>query len=429
MNRKKIKKQFVKFLLRWPMLLMLAKHNPTIIAITGSVGKTSTKEAIYAVLKKRFSVWRSLKNYNTELGIPLAVFGLTITNYSVFSWLGVFIKMMARLIRFSNYPDFLVLELGIDKPGDMAYLLKLVRPEIAVVTAISDIPVHVQFFSGPRDVAREKMRLVKALPPLGVAVLNHDDSAIMEEADKVRAKILSFGFSKEAEVRTDTFEMFGPGPDAGITFKLEHKGSFVPVRLKNVFGKSNVYTALAAAAVGLTLGMNLVEISEAFSEYISPPGRLRLLPGIKNSWILDDTYNASPVAVAAALEVMKNMESKRDIIVLGDMKELGEYTKKPHLAFGDLIFGSIKKIWTVGDSASLIGKQAVRKGFDRKNVYNFEKSEEVGRQLQDHIKSGDLILIKGSQSLRMEKIVEEIMAEPQKAKELLVRQEPSWTRK
>ncbi|OGD30822.1 hypothetical protein A2833_01345 [Candidatus Azambacteria bacterium RIFCSPHIGHO2_01_FULL_44_55] len=429
MNRKKIKKQFVKFLLRWPMLLMLAKHNPTIIAITGSVGKTSTKEAIYAVLKKRFSVWRSLKNYNTELGIPLAVFGLTITNYSVFSWLGVFIKMMARLIRFSNYPDFLVLELGIDKPGDMAYLLKLVRPEIAVVTAISDIPVHVQFFSGPRDVAREKMRLVKALPPLGVAVLNHDDSAIMEEADKVRAKILSFGFSKEAEVRTDTFEMFGPGPDAGITFKLEHKGSFVPVRLKNVFGKSNVYTALAAAAVGLTLGMNLVEISEAFSEYISPPGRLRLLPGIKNSWILDDTYNASPVAVAAALEVMKNMESKRDIIVLGDMKELGEYSEKAHLAVGDLIFGSIKEIWTVGDSARLIGEQAVRKGFDRKNVYNFEKSEEVGRQLQDHIKSGDLILIKGSQSLRMEKIVEEIMAEPQKAKELLVRQEPSWTRK
>src|SRR3989344_1940000 len=102
MNRKLIKKKFVKFLLRWPTLLMLAKHKPTIIAITGSVGKTSTKEAIYIVLKKRFSVWRSLKNYNTELGIPLAVFGLTIANYSVFSWLRVFIRMIARLARFSN---------------------------------------------------------------------------------------------------------------------------------------------------------------------------------------------------------------------------------------------------------------------------------------------------------------------------------------
>ncbi len=426
MNRKFIKKKFVKFLLRWPTLLMLAKHKPTIIAITGSVGKTSTKEAIYAVLKKRFSIWRSQKNYNTELGIPLAVFGLTLANYSVFSWLRVFIRMIARLVRFSNYPDFLVLELGIDKPGDMAYLLKLVRPEIAVVTTISNIPVHVQFFASPRELAREKMRLLKALSPLGFAILNYDDATIMEEADKIRAKIMTYGFGKEAEVRNDTFEMSGPGMDAGITFKLEHRGSFVPVRLRNVFGKSNVYTALAAAAVGLTLGMNLVEISEALSEYTSPPGRLRLLAGVKNSWILDDTYNASPDAMVAALDTLKNIESRRDIVVLGDMRELGEYSEKAHLAVGDLIFGSIKEIWTVGDSAKLIGEEAVKNGFDQKNVFNFEKSEDVGRLLQDHIKPGDLILVKGSQSLRMEKIVEEIMAEPQRAKELLVRQEPPW---
>lgn len=426
MNRKKLKKQFVKFLLRWPTLLMLAKHKPTIIAITGSVGKTSTKEAIYTVLKKRFSVWRSQKNYNTELGIPLAVFGLTLTNYSVFSWLKVFLQMIIRLLRFSDYPNFLVLELGIDKPGDMVYLLKLVRPEIAVVTAISEIPVHVQSFTSPRELAREKMRLAKTLSPLGFAVLNYDDATTMEEADKIRAKIITYGFGKEAEVRTDTFEMSGPRTDAGITFKLEHKGSFVPVRLRNVFGKSNVYTALAAAAVGLTLGMNLVEITEALSEYIPPPGRLRLLAGIKDSWILDDTYNSSPDAMAVALDTLKNIESRRDIIVLGDMKELGEYTEKAHLAVGDLFFGSIKEIWTVGDSAKLIGEGAIKNGFDPKNVYNFEKSEEVGRLLQDHIRPGDLILIKGSQSMRMEKIVEEIMAEPQKAKELLVRQEPPW---
>lgn len=426
MNRKKLKKQLIKFLLRWPTLLMLAKHKPTIIAITGSVGKTSAKEAIYAVLKKRFSIWRSQKNYNTELGIPLAVFGLTITNYSVFSWLVIFFRMMARLIRFTNYPNFLVMELGIANPGDMAYLLKLVRPEIAVVTAISDIPVHVQFFASPRELAREKMRLIKTLPPPGFAVLNCDDATIMEEAEKIRSKIITYGFSKEADVRTDAFEMSGPGPDAGITFKLEHKGSFVPVRLRNVFGKSNVYTALAAAAVGLALGMNLVEITEALSEYTPPPGRMRLLAGVKNCWILDDTYNASPDAMAAALDTLKNIASKRDIVVLGDMRELGEYTEKAHLAIGDLVFSSIKEIWTVGDSAKLIGEQAVKNGFDPKNIYNFEKSEEVGRSLQEHIRPGDLILVKGSQSLRMEKIVEEIMAEPQKAAELLVRQEPPW---
>ncbi len=421
MNKRKI----LQFILKIFARLMLARHRPTVIGVTGSVGKTSAKEAIYAVLHKRHSVWKSGKNYNTEIGVPLAVFGISDSGYnSAWRWLLIFLQMAKRLIKFSGYPDFLILELGVDKPGDMKYLADLARPQIGIITAIGEVPVHVENFPGPKELAREKLRLMKALPHLGYAILNRDDAALMEEAGRTNAKILTYGFDASSDVRAGALET--RSEDAVLSFKIEYRGSFVPVRLKNVFGKTNVYAALAGAAAGLALGMNLIEVSEGLLDYAPPPGRLRLIPGVKNSRILDDTYNASPLSVAAALEVLKNLESGRDIVVLGDMKELGKYAESAHRAAGKLISNFVSEIWLAGDLAKLIGEEAVLNGFDESKVHYFQKSEEIGRLLQDSIKPGDLILVKGSQSMRMEKVVEEIMAEPEKAKELLVRQGPPW---
>jgi len=406
---------------------VLKKYRPVIITVTGSVGKTSTKEAIYHVLKNHFGeimVRRNQRNYNNEIGVPLTIFGLETGGRSIFRWLLRFLKIFWMVIVRVTYPSFLVLEMGADRPGDIEYLTNFIQPDVGVITAIGEIPVHVEFFSAPDQVAQEKRKLVSRLKEDGVAILNYDDDKVREMAEGLKSKILTYGLKEKADVRAINYELKVSPSTALITselnFKLEFKGSTVPAKLINVLGIQHLYSALAAAATGITFGMNLVEIVEALKELQPLPGRMHLIKGIKNTLIIDDSYNAALLSVEAAIDSLKIFEGRRKITVLGDMLEIGEYAPEAHRRAGRKAAEIADLIFAVGSRAKFIVESATKSGFDEKKIFQFDVSADAAKIVQEQIQEGDIILVKGSRAMKMEEIIKEIMAEPDKAEELLV---------
>ncbi len=412
----------------------IRKYKPVIIGITGSVGKTSARLATYAVLKNKFSVRTAEKNYNNEIGLPLTILGIPHSGRNIFAWayqLAIAARRLAVSLAYRRYPEVLILEYGVDCPGDMGYLLKIARPDIAVTTAIGEVPVHVEFFKSPEELIAEKAKLVAALPAHspagnagGWAVLNSDDRAVSAMRAKTAARVITFGRDARADVKIANEN--SATSVSGLAFKIEYKGSVVPVRLTGAFGAPQAYAAASAAAVGLLLGMNLVEISEALADYAPPAGRMRIIEGIRGSQILDDTYNAAPEAMRAALQTLRDLPAARKIAVLGDMRELGRYTKDAHRAIGALAAQSADLIYCVGEYARYIADEAIARGADREKVVLFPDAASAAAALAPTIQKGDLVLVKGSQSTRMERIVETLMAHPEAAEDLLVRQEPYW---
>jgi len=428
-------KNIITKILVWEAKTALGRHKPRIIGVTGSSGKSSAKEAIAAVLERKFKVRKSSKSYNSELGLALAVLGLKTAWGNPLGWLenirGGFKEIwnLPRLLSGKagkDFPEILVLEMGVDRPKDLEKLLKIARPDIGVVTAIGEIPVHVEFFAGPEEIAREKAKLVRALPSQGYAVLNFDDAAVLDMKNATKAHVLGFGFGAGAEISASNINVSIAG---GISFKLNHAGSSLPVRLRDVFGKHHIYAVLAAAAVGIIHKMNLIEIVEALSSYKPPPGRLQLIKGIKKSLILDDSYNASPLATHAALDTLRELEAKRKIVAFGDMLEIGKFTTYAHKAVGEEAAKIADLFITVGPRAKFAVEGAVSAGMDKSRVFNFSDSLEAASFLKDKIQEGDLVLVKGSQAMRMERIVEELMTEPGRAPELLCRQDEYWKKK
>lgn len=417
-------KKFLQRILRTLSVLVLWRYKPIVVSITGSVGKTSTKEAVYAVLRTKFKVRKSERNYNNEIGVPLTIFGEEKAHgKNVVAWLWMFIRVLFMVFwKKSDFPAILIIEIGADRPGDIKYLTGFVKQKIAVVTAVGNIPVHVEFFSGPRAVAREKRVLVETLPINGHAILNYDDETVREMKEKTKAHILDFGFGEGADIKASNYELkfTTEGEPEGMNFKVDYDGSTVPVKLNNVFGKQHVYAALGAIGAGISLGMNLVEISEALKDYESPSGRMKLIKGIKESWIIDDTYNASPISTLAALEFLKEIPAKRKIVVFGDMLEIGKYTVEAHEHVGEEASKAADFIFTVGMRAKFAYNEAISRGFDSKRIFHFNESQEAGLPLQKIIEPGDLILVKGSRAMKMEKVVLEVMAYPRRQKYLLV---------
>jgi len=410
---------------------VLKKYKPDVVGITGSMGKTSTKEAVFAVLSAKFRVRQNLKNYNNELGVPLSILGVESGYKSIWKWLGVIFHGL-NLIFFRNadYPQILILEMGADHPGDIKYLTDLAPCKVGVVTGIG--PAHLEFFESIEKIVKEKRIVVSHLRPDGFAVLNRDDEKVYEMRDKMRAKVLTYGFDSAAEVRAQEEGVIGEGVGiSGMNFKLSYAGAVVPIFLPGVLGRQHIYAALAGAAVGITYGMNLVEIAESLKKYQAPKGRMTLIPGIKNTLIIDDTYNASPIPLLAALGVLQSIklpaEDDKKIAVLGDMLELGSFSEEGHKQVGRAAAKSgLDYLVTVGERSRDIARAALEAGMAEDKVSNFPTPEEAGIFVQGKIKQGDAVLIKGSQGMRMEKVVKELMAEPMQACELLVRQDSSW---
>ncbi len=400
----------LRWLLKKLAQLMIMRYRPGVITVTGSVGKTSTKLAIAAVLGSGRSVRVSQRNYNNEIGVPFTVIsGREKVGGPVF-WLFTLIAACVRIAVKMRYPEVLILEYGADRPGDIKYLLEIARPTVAVITAVGDIPVHVEYYAGPKALAREKGRTIEALPAAGFAVLNFDDATVMDLQERTRAKVMTFGFGDGADVRVTNFETRSSedGRPVGIAFKLDHVGSVVPVRLDGVFGKAQGYAAAAAAAVGLIFGMNLVKISEALADYQPASGRMALLAGIKGTFIIDDTYNASPLSMHAALDTLRELKGKRKVAVLGDMLEIGKYTIEAHEELGRLAAKVADTLVTVGPRAKFIAEGAKVAGMPKKKVVSFDSADEAKVPVQDLLRKGDIVLLKASRAIGLDKIVEEI---------------------
>ncbi|MFH1744888.1 MAG: UDP-N-acetylmuramoyl-tripeptide--D-alanyl-D-alanine ligase [bacterium] len=430
-------KRILQLKLRIFAKLILARYKPDVVGITGSVGKTGTKEAIYLVLSKKFQARRSEKNYNNEIGLPLTIIGSNSPGKNFFGWVWIFFKA-TKIILFKdkNYPKVLILEMGVDRIGDMKYLNSIVKCKIGVVTFVG--ATHLEYFGTIEKTQKEKGELIRDLKKNGWAILNYDNLQAREIAKMSKSRVLTYGLEEGSDVWAQQVVFSFDGEKKrenlkGISFKLSHNGSFAPVLLPNVIGYNSVYAALAGASCGIAMGMNLIEISEALREFNLPKGRMNLIPGIKYTMIIDDSYNSAPDSAISALEIVKRIPIEygaQKFAALGDMLELGRESERGHREVGRyLVECGIDKLIAVGEYAIDIGVGAKEAGMKDDNIFYFSNSEEAGLFIQNRIKKGDLILVKGSQGARMEKIVKELMAEPLRAEELLVRQEPTWSRK
>lgn len=415
--------------------LYLRKYKPMIIGITGNAGKTSTKEVIGAVVSKIKTVRIAGGNLNNEFGLPLTILGNWDQEYydrgpSLGFWFRVLWSGFFGLFNKKDYPEVLVLEYGADHPGDIKKLASIYLPHISVLTTVGDVPVHIEYFKNAEELADEKSNLVKVLGKDDYAILNQDDPRVLAMQSKTKARVLTYGFEEGSTIRASDVEFLSneEGRPLGVSFKLNHAGNFVPVRIEGSLGKSQAWSAAAAAAVGISMGMNLLEVSESLQSYHGPKGRLKILEGIKKSHIIDDTYNASPASMRLALDTLCDVPSLRKIAVLGDMLELGEYTERAHVEAGKRASEIVDMLICVGARARFMA-DAAREKLSPDKIFVFDTSDDARLKVQEMIREHDLVLVKGSQGIRMEKIVEEIMAHPENKKDLLVRQSQRWLQK
>lgn len=416
---------------------IVKKYNPVVVGITGSVGKTSSKEAISLILSCQKRVRSNFSNYNNEFGLPLTIIGLKSPGKNLFKWVKVFVFATNLLLfKDKNYPEILVLEMGVDREGDMDYLLKIVKPDRAVLTNISHS--HLEYFGSIEKIKKEKVKLLQGLKKGGVAIINLDNDFSKDIKDNLKNLVISYGINSEADVLARDINFVLPENGVknnfyGINFKLEYKGSVVPVSLSGVISISSVYAILSAVSVAISLEFNIIDLINCLKNFKNPTGRMNILPGIKNTIIIDDTYNSSPESSLIALdflEKIKKTKNSRRIVVLGDMLELGNYSEDGHRLVGEKVAKiGVDEIILVGERARDIGRGAIDNKFNKELIFHFTNPEDAGLFLQDRISEHDVVLIKGSQGVRLEKTVKEIMAEPEKARELLVRQTDEWLKK
>jgi UDP-N-acetylmuramoyl-tripeptide--D-alanyl-D-alanine ligase len=412
---------------------VLRRRSPKIVAITGSVGKTSTKDAIFAVMSEKFFVRKSAKSFNSELGVPLTILGLQNAWSNPLLWLKNILEGAMAALGSGRYPQWLVLEVGADHPGDIKNLTEWLRPDITVITRLPEIPVHVEFFPTPDAIKREKAYLAEALKRDGTLVLNFDDDDVMTVREYAPDNALvTYGFGAGADMLGSLMQIRYDEENSskvprGTNFRVDYQGKSVPVHVYGSLGAQHVYPALAAMAVGASLGLNMIEMAESLGKHRGPQGRMRILDGVKGSVLIDDTYNSSPVALHQALDTLQEIEvSGKKYAVLGDMLELGKYSIDEHRKAGKHAAEVADVLLTVGVRARDIAAAAMDFGMAENNIFQYENSVDAGKELDRMLEKGDIALIKGSQGIRMEKTVFEVIADPDHAKELLVRQDAEW---
>jgi UDP-N-acetylmuramoyl-tripeptide--D-alanyl-D-alanine ligase len=346
-----------------------------VVGITGSVGKTTTKELASAVLARRYNTLKSEASYNNEIGLPLTLLHLT------------------------DKHERVVLEMGMYDVGEICSLACIARPHVGVVTIVG--PVHLERAGTIERIVQAKTELVEALPPApeGVAILNYDDERVRGMSKATKARVFYYGLSPEADLWADHIEGLGL---EGIRFQLHHGDETLHVKIP-LLGRHSVHTALRAAAVGLIEGLTWQEIMEGLR---GPSHQLRLVavPGPKGTTILDDTYNASPASTIAALNLLDELGGRK-IAVLGDMLELGNYEREGHEKVGMRALEVADVLIAVGPRGRMIGETARRWGMPADRVHIVEGNAEVIALLEDLVVEDDVILIKGSRGMQMEEIV------------------------
>lgn len=361
--------------------LWRSNFQPKVVGITGSVGKSSTKELAAAVLNQRFNVLKSPLSYNNEIGLPLTLLELTAQH------------------------EIVVLEMGTYGPGEITHLTRIAHPHIGVVTNVS--PSHLERMGTLETIARAKAELPAALPHDGLAALNGDEPLIRDMAGVTKAAVRFYGLSEGCHLRAHDVRSHGL---EGISFRVEAAGE--GRRLRSCLpGRHSVYNALAAATVGRHLGMAWDEIEAGL---VDPSARLRLLyvPGVGGATLLDDTYNSSPFSCRAALDLLAEMPGRR-IAVLGDMLELGSLEEEGHRQVGEWAAEVVQELYVLGPRARGIGQAALARGMLPSQVHFVESRDQVIAMLRDELGPNDVVLVKGSRGMEMEHIIAGLQEEPQ----------------
>lgn len=417
---------------------IIRKYRPKVIMVTGSVGKTSTKDAIAAVLSRDFFIRASEKSYNSEFGVPLTVIGAKNPWSNFAAWGKVFSEALALLLMPNHYPKVLVLEVGADRPGDLARILKIATPDIVVVTRLPEMPVHVEAYATPDAVREEEFAPAYALAPGAPLIVSADDEYARALAAPLAAHVMTYGASKDADIRiVSDGPLLEKGENggawlSGMEGKLSVGGKEYVVPVKGGVGRPQLLAPTAAIAVGICMGMPVEEAVAAVAGYQPPAGRGRLLLGKQGSLIMDDSYNASPAAVSealASLQIAHNvMSDSRRIAALGDMLELGRYSREEHERIGEEAAKKCDVLVAVGIRSREMADAAKAAGMQEGSVHTFDTSHEAATFLRDFIQKNDIVLIKGSQSMRMERIGEAVLLNPADQK-YLVRQDREWKRR
>lgn len=363
------------------------RHAVPLVAITGSNGKTTTKEILASILKKRFDVLKNEGNLNNLIGVPLT------------------------LLKLHSDHEAAVVEMGMNSSGEIAELTKMAMPDIGLITNIGE--AHLEGLGSLENVKRAKGELVEAMRTEGTVVLNADDDAVMELASKAKGNVVTFGLSAKADVRASGAEVdWGKG----TLFMLSAGDKTLPVLLP-LYGMHQLYNALAAAAVAINMGFGLEEIRESLEAFEACSGRMEIISegGIT---IINDSYNANPSSVRSAIETMNCSLTARKIAVLGDMLEMGEDEENIHFELGSFIARQGTDIlFTFGQLAKHSANGAADAGMDKANIFSFDDREELSNTLIAKMREGDLILIKGSRGMRMEEITAALMKEINRQRE------------
>ena len=345
-----------------------------VIGITGSVGKSTTKEMVAEVLNTRYRTLKSPGNLNNEIGLPMT------------------------MTRLSSGYQHAVMEMGFYVPGEIAFLCDIALPQVGVVTNVGT--VHAERAGSQEAIARGKAELVQALPPApeGVAILNFDDPWVRKMEEKTKARVFFYGLSPEAHLWADRVEGLGL---EGIRFRMHYQDETLHVKIP-LIGRHSVHTALRAAAVGLVEGMNWQEIIEGLSQGHTQL-RLVAVRSEGGALLLDDTYNASPESMLAALNLLDELDGRK-VAVLGDMLELGPYERGGHEMVG-LRAGQVADVLlTLGERAHIIAEAARRGNGKKKSIVEFDELEPLVEWLKTNLTKKDVVLIKGSHGLRMDRI-------------------------
>ncbi len=349
-----------------------------VVAITGSNGKTSTKEMTAAICRQRFATLATMGNFNNEIGLPLTLFNL------------------------ESAHEVAVLELGMSRPGEIRRLSAICRPDIGVITNIG--PAHLEGLGDIETVARAKGELLENIHPEGTVVLNADDAYGLYLKAQAASRVMMFGISADADVRAERITQ----RDGRIEFTLALPDSRTDIRL-NVYGSFMTYNALAAATAAHLLGIGPEDIKKGLEGFRAVKGRMAIYETSRGAYIIDDTYNANPGSMAAAIKSLSGLTSKkRGILVAGDMLELGEAAASHHEQIGRIAAeASVTRLYLTGEFASRVAQGARSAGMAGSEIFVGTKADII-KDLDSELEAGDWVLVKGSRSTGMEDIVEKL---------------------
>jgi len=345
------------------------KWNHPVIGVTGSAGKTTTKEAIAQVMSRRFRVLKSEGNLNNHFGLPL------------------------QLLKLQPEHEMAVIEMGMNHAGEITALAKIARPDVGVVTCVA--PVHLEFFNSICDIARAKFELIQSLPAGGTAVLNADDEYVSQFGRDFHGTVTTYGLQKPADVRAENVRANGT---EGMLFDLVIDSAHEPVRLP-LMGEHNVRNCLAAAACGVHYKLTPSEVADALSS-LQPVDKRGEMLHVRDSVLINDCYNSNPTALKSMIKTLAGVPAKRRIVIAGEMLELGPTSDALHAECGHFMKGHADILMGVRGHARAMVQAAVESGVQAEFV---ESPEEAGAWLKRELKPGDAVLLKASRGVRLEK--------------------------